>query len=131
MNKKVKEKWLDRLRNGGLKQATSALKETYDDGTSGYCCLGVLCEIAVEEGIIKAPRPEWGRNEDPDSHYGNWTYGRNSDSFLPPTVRDWAGLSENNPAVNVNDDFISTTLATLNDSGSSFEEIAGYIEASL
>lgn len=40
MKKKIMKKWVKALRSGDYKQTTGCLK---DD--TGYCCLGVLCDI--------------------------------------------------------------------------------------
>ena len=50
MNKEVKKKWVDALRSGEYAQGRSSLRD-HDE----YCCLGVLCELAVKEGVIPAP----------------------------------------------------------------------------
>lgn len=43
MDKKLKAKWVKALRSGKYKQQTSGrLKTTHE----GYCCLGVLAEVA-------------------------------------------------------------------------------------
>jgi hypothetical protein len=41
MNKKLKQKWITALKSGVYKQTTGKLKDN-----TGYCCLGVLCEVA-------------------------------------------------------------------------------------
>ena len=50
MNVEVKEKWLKALRGGEFKQGRERLCDLDDNS---YCCLGVLCEIAVAEGVIE------------------------------------------------------------------------------
>jgi hypothetical protein len=47
--------WLAALRSGTYSQARGKLKIQKQDGTTGYCCLGVLCEIAGLEQSVK----EW------------------------------------------------------------------------
>lgn len=47
MNKQIAKKWIKALRSGEYKQGqTGRLKSD-----TGYCCLGVLCEIASKEGL--------------------------------------------------------------------------------
>lgn len=57
MNKEVKEKWVAALRSGDYKQGFNRLKTVMNDldgkDVSSYCCLGVLCDLASKEGIIK------------------------------------------------------------------------------
>lgn len=51
--KKVRDQWVEALESGKYKQGHQQLKE--DDGETGYCCLGVLCDIS-EKG-------RWNDNE--------------------------------------------------------------------
>lgn len=49
MKKEIADKWIAALESGEYKQGQNVLRS--DDGF--YCCLGVLCELAVKEGVIK------------------------------------------------------------------------------
>lgn len=51
MNPVVKEKWIARLKSGSVRQGFGSLGMS--DGSR--CCLGVLQDIAVQEGVIPAP----------------------------------------------------------------------------
>ena len=44
MNKEVKDKWVAALKSGKYKQGRGQL-----NGESGYCCLGVLTEVYIEQ----------------------------------------------------------------------------------
>ena len=44
MNTEVKQKWIDALRSGKYEQGSEKLRSV-----TGYCCLGVLCDIYVQE----------------------------------------------------------------------------------
>lgn len=119
MNKSVAMKWVKALRSGKYKQATQQLRTS-----SGYCCLGVLCDIAPK--TIKLSHEFM--DEDADSRVIS---GDTLES--QPDVQDWAGLEGpcgNFPpdikpkGVNVEVD----TLADLNDRGWSFRRIATFIE---
>lgn len=52
MSRTLKRKWIAALRSGKFKQAHHVLRAYYRDSatgevvTTGYCCLGVLCEVA-------------------------------------------------------------------------------------
>lgn len=114
MNEKVKPKWLSALRGGKYPQIEGQLKK--DDG---FCCLGVLSDLASKEGI-----GEWGCEFEYD------------DGSLSEAVCKWAGLLEDDPEVNIVDEddaenVLRRTLSMLNDSGSTFKEIADLIEAQL
>ena len=52
MNKNVAKMWSAYLRKPGLKQHLSALG---DPKGTARCCLGHLCDIAVEQGVIPPP----------------------------------------------------------------------------
>lgn len=45
----IKKMWVEDLRSGKFKQGKGKLL----DAKGSYCCLGVLCERAVEAGLIK------------------------------------------------------------------------------
>ena len=44
MNPEVKQKWIDALRSGKYEQGSEKLRSV-----SGYCCLGVLCDLYAQE----------------------------------------------------------------------------------
>jgi len=112
MNAEVKEKWIKALKSGEYKQTTESLRDS-----TGFCCLGVLCDLHSKEfGIL------WDINKDyPDF----CTYYDNED-ILPKAVAHWAGISCD-PLVG--DGFKS--LSAINDDGESFETIAKLIEENL
>lgn len=114
MNPKIKAKWVKRLRSGEYRQGRRALRTTVA-GEDHFCCLGVLCEIAVDEGVIPAPEIAEG---------ARWYDG--SSVYPPPSVVQWADLPDVNPAVG------ASRLADLNDTyGCTFDEIADMIEEDL
>lgn len=121
MKTEYKDKWVKALRSGEYKQADGALSP---DGDS-FCCLGVLCEVLIKDGV--AIDKTMGENSDEGYRY---SFGDTFDwETLPEGVADFVGLSEVNPRV-VRDD-ITRDLATINDSGTPFDEIADLIEAQL
>lgn len=80
MNKAIARRWCKELRSGNWKQGQGALK----DAAGNVCCLGVLCEMAVAEGVIKPPVQGNG---------GYWDYGLAGERMtLPSEVRHWAGM---------------------------------------
>lgn len=95
-------KWTDALRSGKYAQAKQRLR-TFD----GYCCMGVLCNLVSNK---------W--NQDTDKFF--WP-GIDNGYYLgmpPEYVLREVGL----------DDDQARELVTMNDTGSSFEEIANKIE---
>ncbi|MFD1083872.1 hypothetical protein [Micromonospora andamanensis] len=106
--------WLDALRSGDYRQGTGLLR-----CKDQFCCLGVSCDIAVEQGVI--PEPERDGN--------TYFYGDGSEEcFLPPEVFAWLGLDTSDPLVGA--DGARQFVTHLNDAaGLTFPEIADLLEA--
>lgn len=123
MNPEVKAKWVAALRSGRYEQDTNWLHPA----GGGYCCLGVLCEVAVKEGVIPPPTLIEGESA--------WDYDEVASSYPPPRVLDWAGLTQITTVDYgvTNEGFTHTEeLTVLNDDDMlTFEQIADAIEASL
>lgn len=129
MDAAIKAKWIDSLRSGDYKQGKGALRRLEDS----YCCLGVLCEVAVKEGAIPAAT----LSTDGDCY----DYDEAS-AMLPMSVIKWAGMryegEERPPSPEDLDDFEGSgryadegtnSLVYANDSRSlTFDEIADLIE---
>jgi hypothetical protein len=131
VNREVRDVWVAALRSGRYAQLRGALAfvdpdvvdEAGDDhrASVGYCCLGVLCQLAVDAGVPVevTTTPLGSRRYDGELNY------------LPAAVRRWADLSSPNPRVTVGLDD-EWSLADLNDDGtSSFDDIAHLIEEQL
>jgi hypothetical protein len=145
MKNNIKKRWLEKLRSGEYKQANGFLVVLDDENKpEGFCCLGVLCEVAVEDGVIHRanPVPPKGMGSNPGylSDPDNRGYPLVENSTLPVEVQEWAGLDAN-PDIDLPDtthkdddgvEYEDTTrysLSELNDNmGMDFEEIADYIE---
>jgi hypothetical protein len=82
----VKEKWVTALRSGNYQQGTGLLHYVNADKKDCFCVWGVLCELAVEEGVVKT----YG------SITGDYLYGpddprvNGSPAVPPPEVIEWA-----------------------------------------
>lgn len=113
MNPEVKAEWVAALRSGQYMQGTNNLRTE-----RGFCCLGVLCDLAVKHEIIPAP----GRGT---AYPHVYRYGFDS-KFLPEAVRMWAGLPDTDPDVHRENE--TNSLSVMNDGGCTFEEIADVIE---
>lgn len=120
--------WVDALRSGKYPQTQSTLC----DGT-GYCCLGVLCDLYIKsnpeanslwaECHPGTPAFFWE-----DEKVG-WNWERN---YLPEPVMKWIGSDIRDPLVHGPAGFGRwATLSRLNDNSLSFSEIADVIEKSL
>lgn len=118
MKQEIKDEWLRRLRSGEIRQGQCLLHRR----TGQQCCLGVLTEMAHEAGVVhRAASPVDPRAymyaDDGIAHHGS----------LPEGVRVWAGLPNNFNGLGYRPNN-SEALALLNDSGTSFAEIADIIE---
>ena len=122
MKQEIADKWVAAMRSGKYKQGLWGLKMPHK-GDHRYCCLGVLCELAVEEGVIEAPKLR--QNEK------GYIYGTGSGSHsrsgldLPLAVKEWAGMSTFHGLVS---DEPYSSLMRLNDEGQEFDTIAEVIE---
>ena len=117
MNQEIKTRWVEALRCGEYKQGRKALRQE-----DKFCCLGVLCELAVKDGAIPKPLPQGSR-------YIYGEPGNSSSNYLPGKVMDWAGIENLNWAGKYNiSEENDGYLASDNDNGKTFEEIASIIE---
>jgi hypothetical protein len=128
MDQRVKQLWVDELRNGGHEQGTGYLKRQHPgNDTPEYCCLGILCEIAVREGVI-APAVASAFEAWVDTIY---SYEGGENKLLPRDVQRWAGLEGADVKVELTDDEGPRFLAGINDTGIPFTVIADLIEKQL
>jgi hypothetical protein len=103
------QKWVEALRSGKYQQTKGYLNRG-----GGFCCLGVACELAIEEGVAieKEPSIDYCRYDQ-------------SSAFPPEGVRKWLGLTTREAK------FLGgkKSLAIENDSGVTFSDIADIIES--
>lgn len=123
MNEEIKAEWVKRLRDG-RRQGKGYLEVQHSDGSKSQCCLGVLCEIAKEQGVVEKAIVVDSLEDGPS--YVKYDYHA---GILPPHVADWAGLSRTDLSVSMAEG--QQSLTTLNDNGASFEDIADLIEEHL
>ena len=114
MNPGIRAQWCAALRSGDYQQTTRALRRN-----DSYCCLGVLCDLAVRAGVIDDATPARIAS---DGEAGRMQYDGTS-HYLPRSVQKWAGLSANDPDVDER-----RSLVIVNDAGHSFAEIADLID---
>lgn len=142
MQEDIKTEWIDRLRSGKYLQGKGFLRQR-ELGAVKHCCLGILCEMAIEAGVtaIVEQRSEEDRCVtmfgNPSSAYGDvleegiptpsyaktllYTVPWNADkspSYLPKAVAEWAELTANQQYV----------LARMNDELTPFDDIADHIK---
>ena len=114
MNKEKAMEWVARLRSGKYEQGRSRLNRN----NKTFCCLGILSEMAVEDGIVRREN---------DNYIGSsgypWTAGLATD--IRKEYRMKSTESFNDMFCWIGD----TSLSGMNDNGKSFAEIADVIEA--
>ena len=128
MNPEVKQKWIDALRSGKYEQGSEKLRSV-----TGYCCLGVLCDLYAQEHDTQW---EFRGNEETNLQPMDYWYFDDQSEFTPDSVRDWAGLPHGNPTVRVDiaetededEWFYHEQIADLNDSGYTFTELSKIIQ---
>lgn len=134
MNEEIKRDWLAEIRSGKYQQGRGVLHNREEDT---YCCLGVLCELAVKQGV--AVKEGWNAYTGAlISAYSKPGAIEHSTAILPEVVMEWAGLDSQNPdlvgsfgLVNEDEREGTSSLGYLNDHGKNFEEIADIIEEHL
>lgn len=124
MDADIARRWAAELRSGDYRQGKTYLTRT-QGGVEYDCCLGVLCKMAVRDGIIE--------HQDTASN-GVTTYDHEN-CTLPDSVQKWADLNDADPQllVQLRGHAVSLAHATvLNDEHEfTFEEIANAIDATV
>ena len=126
MKKDIADAWVATLRSDLYAQGRDVLANAT---RTKHCCLGVLCEIAIENGVEMEVAIEGAVGEYTNSHGVCMKY--DGEGYrLPDAVRVWADMMFDDGRLYDEDteDLPSDSLADLNDSGASFKEIADHIE---
>lgn len=128
MNPRIAKEWTTRLRSDRTSQTQKHLGRL--DGSR--CCLGVLCDMAIEEGIIRSPRPFR-----PNKTQRGCLVFAGARHNLPPEVREWAQMKTNFGQYPgqilpgreaLYGELAQPALALDNDAGATFQELADTIE---
>ena len=111
--KEIRRKWVAALRSGEYEQGRFSLRTS----DNKYCCLGVLCEVAVKER--KIPRPVAKKEV--------YEFSGNT-GHLPSNVMHWVGLRTSSGEYYEGRKL--TGLTAENDwNGKDFNQIADIIES--
>jgi hypothetical protein len=84
-----------------------------------YCCLGVACELARQDGVRVSKKKN---TEDTCFEYSS------NSGILPPRVQKWLGLGSDDGSY-ISKNGRETSLVVRNDTGKTFTEIAKIIES--
>lgn len=118
MKEKIAKKWVAALRSGNYKQTDGTLRDA-----TGFCCLGVLCNLHAET------HPKTAAKQTSLYEY------MGEQASLPEKVVKWAEMYDEDghrrdgvklKIIGMSERFSS--LSSANDDGASFLEIADYIE---
>ena len=124
MKEEIKKRWIEALCSGKYKRGEGSL---YNADFGAHCALGVLCELAVQDGVTERHDSEHGG----PSFYGK--NGNGCDSILPREVMEWAGVDSPSPVVSFQSETFGETefwtVSEMNDLGASFDAIADKLEA--
>lgn len=120
-----KKKWVEALRSGKYQQVKGYLRRG-----SGFCCLGVACDV-YNRGAWKESTYEDEFTGEIHVNAGDWVTSSGSEELpsakdLPPEV--FEALESTHP---LTDESYMQWLAGRNDAGVSFEHIADLIEEHL
>ena len=108
MRKEIAKRWIAALRSGDYTQQKGSLANLH---RTQHCCLGVLCELAIKEGVeIDTYETVPGFDDEC--------------AYLPYRVQDWAGI-RNRYGQSTEGDI---DLMAMNDEGHTFDAIADVIE---
>lgn len=88
VNKRNMGKWVNALASGRFAQGSGALCRNQQ-----YCCLGVACVVAMEDGVEMQVRHEPDDSKPADIV----TYWDLSGWVMPEKVAEWLGVGEANP----------------------------------
>jgi len=111
MKPERKAVWVEALESGVYKPGRMRLVRSEIAGKQYWCCLGVLCDLALKSGEVP------GLIRD-----GDYFVETTCESGVPPeAVFEWAGLTQDEAAF----------LADINDTGAPFRVIASYIRRHL
>ena len=122
MKTEIANRWADALESGEHTQAFGALTRSEDGSKrTTHCCLGVLCELAIADGVDVPKRliPAHGRLSGYLALYGS----AGEHGYLPSEAQEWAGMRTS--AGDFADD--GRSLSRLNDERVPFSEIANTI----
>lgn len=121
MNPEIKKRWTDALRSGKYEQGSSRLNLKDEQ----YCCLGVLCELAVEDNIVTKDFS----NEITGviKYIENDARGESGTALPPSVVWQWADLESISVEI---EGRYHRSLTEINDSmvGYNFDKIADLID---
>lgn len=123
MKPEIKEMWIEALLSDDYQQGQHHLCQDNNDGSKSWCCLGVLTDLAIKNGVnIDVERSL--------SESNVYTFDNESET-LPLAVKEWSGIDTGSgqysyPNID-DDDALTCSLAEDNDAGLAFDELVDII----
>lgn len=119
-NRRNIKKWVKALRSGMYLQGHQRLAYLDYEGVPRYCCLGVACEVAIENGLrLKVAADVYGEHTK--------TYN-GSVGLLPTETMEWLGLPRFDPKLDFGDGLVISASKANDDRRFDFDTIANAIE---
>jgi hypothetical protein len=134
MKKNIANKWIKALTSNKYKQGRNVLCHQGANKQYKYCCLGVLCDLYTKDSdIAKNPKKQLEVEKEKfqlvaNKKAVNVLLYNDTMEILPNEVIKWAGMKSSDGEVFNSKLDESITLAEMNDTGSSFEEISEVIK---
>ena len=125
MRREIAERWADALESGEYVQGQSYLKTHWPKIGTYHCCLGVLCELAVKDGVdlclssVAIDGQAFFSDEGKELRICKTEFDE-ADALLPDAVVRWAGMDSRIGVLPPR----GVCLIELNDGGCSFKDIA-------
>jgi len=113
MKYEIAKLWADTLSSGKYEQIRGYLKTN-----KGYCCLGVLCELAKEHGVPIKELKYYKFDLDKDIYTIDGEL-----RYLPESVQVWAGIKTSEGLI----PYTQKYLWQYNDNNHTFDDIADII----
>jgi hypothetical protein len=131
----IAKQWVDALKSGTYQQGQGKLHATDINGTCMYCCLGVLCDLYMQQNPDELDVKVVTRKSDVNLQHTQMlsigddsiTVYDNDSLVLPLRVREWAGMHDALGRF-TNASHAQDSLAELNDHGMSFAKLADVID---
>jgi len=123
----IKELWCAALESETYLQAKGRLRTE-----TGFCCLGVLSDLAVKAGVQEWIYGVTSATDDGDGYGIPNEGGTPSRGLVHRDIQNWAGLtggSADDPVVRIDNE--THRLSALNDQGYDFKTIAQLIREQL
>lgn len=122
----IKELWCNALESEEYTQAKGRLRTE-----AGFCCLGVLSDLAVKAGVQKWVYGVTSTTDNGDGYGIPNIVGTPSRGLLQRDIQKWAGIKGFSDDPRVLIDNTPCRLSALNDRGYDFKSIAKLIREQL